>query len=222
VSPTRIPHSNSPLVVGGLALFWAMLGCQSAPTDLRPWQASDHTNVGESSGAALPRPGTNANSRVAAKQVDGKETNATPGLEEVTIAAWRANCVLCHGGMGRGDGPQAPMYTPRDLSDPAWQGTVSDEQLFTSIQKGKNKMPPFTLPDQVAHNLVALVRLLNRDRLDKPAAPPASASAVVSATSAAAPPAQAPSTPHAQVPANGAASGSPVKPSPASSTRGHE
>jgi hypothetical protein len=57
------------------------------------------------------------------------------------------------------------MYKPRDLTDPKWQASVTDEELLTVIQKGKEKMPGFSLPDTVAHNLVKLVRLLNADRL---------------------------------------------------------
>jgi mono/diheme cytochrome c family protein len=188
------------LAAGTLAV--ALSACQTAPTDLRPWRPSDHTNIGESSGAALPRPG-GAKAANAANQVSGEPTTTTRGLEEVTIASWRANCALCHGTMGRGDGPQAAMYMPRDLTDPEWQRSVTDEQLLVSIQKGKNKMPGFALPEQVASNLVALVRLLNRERVTRPPAAPApSASAAaatttsgLSSTAASAPPARAVAAP---------------------------
>src|SRR5690606_25886948 len=82
----------------------------------------------------------------------------------VSIASWRANCVICHGTLGKADGPQSMIYKPRDLSDPQWQDSVTDEELYNSIQKGKNKMPGFALPETVARNLVKLVRLLDMSR----------------------------------------------------------
>jgi mono/diheme cytochrome c family protein len=148
--------------------------CQQAAADLRPWKPTDHTNAGSGSSAAAVQNNP--------RQVTGEDTNTTPGLEEVTIASWRTNCANCHGGMGQGDGPQAPMFQPRDLSDPAWQKATSDEQIFQSILKGKNKMPPFALPEKVVRNLVALVRLLDRDHLARPA--PNATAAAASAPSA--------------------------------------
>ncbi|HEX2730660.1 MAG TPA: cytochrome c [Polyangiaceae bacterium] len=151
------------------------MACQQAPSDLRPWKPSDHTNAGSGSPAS---PAQNN-----PRQVTGEDTNTTPGLEEVTIASWRANCANCHGAMGQGDGPQAAMFQPRDLGDPVWQKATSDEQIFQSIQKGKNKMPGFALPEKVARNLVALVRLLDRAHLGEPmAAPKADAAASASAS----------------------------------------
>lgn len=210
----------------GTVLSALSLGCQTAPTDLRPWKPSDHSNIGESSGAALPRPGTNANSNAGTNQVSGEPSNTTPGLEEVTIATWRANCASCHGAMGRGDGPQAVMVTPRDLSDPEWQAATSDEQLVQSIQKGKNKMPGFNLPEQVARNLVNLVRLLNRDRMGRPAAAPSTPQAASTAAQAASAPQAASAAPQAASPAAPAtsAASSAIKPaaSRAPSSRGRE
>ncbi len=146
-----------------LAVSVAVGGCQEAPKDLRPWQPSDHTNTGAGGSEA---PATN-------RQTTGEAKTTIAGLDEVSIATWRANCVICHGTLGRADGPQSMIYKPRDLSDPEWQATVTDEQLYASIQQGKNKMPGFALPEHVARNLVKLVRLLdmNRQRGGSPEAP---------------------------------------------------
>jgi cytochrome c551/c552 len=47
-------------------------------------------------------------------------------------------CVMCHGADGRGTGPAAASLTPkpRDYTDPAWQASITDEQLRETIVKG--------------------------------------------------------------------------------------
>ncbi len=143
---------------------WPLLvllsACQSAPSDVRTWQPSDHHNTGA---------GQATNDAKRPRQSTGEETDHLPGLDEVSIATWRAQCMTCHGSIGRGDGPQAAMFKPRDLSDTEWQNSVTDEQLYESIQKGKNKMPGFALPETVARNLVSLVRLFDPERRRKQA-----------------------------------------------------
>lgn len=127
--------------------------CHRAPDDLREWRPSDHHHQTES------RPGNDPG----APQVTGSAEPAPPGLEQVTIAAWRRACAPCHGDFGRGDGPQGAMVHARDLTDPAWQAAASDAQIETTITKGRGLMPPAALPPETVANLVKLVRLLNRD-----------------------------------------------------------
>ena len=144
----------------------AAFGCNRAPDDLREWRPSDHHN---NATAAESDPGTGR-----AAQVTGSAEPTMPGLEDVTIVAWLRNCTTCHGSLGRGDGPRGPMVKARDLSDPAWQASVSDAQLAESITKGKNAMPGFPLPASTIDGLVHLVRLLDRSRkLENPGAPAA-------------------------------------------------
>jgi Cytochrome C oxidase, cbb3-type, subunit III len=125
----------------------ATLGCQKPAADLREWKPQDHSNT--------------TNAAAQAKQSDGKASPAPAGLDEVTIATWSAKCVLCHGRIGKGDGPQAAMFQPRDLTDPAWQASVSDQRIAEVIQKGFNKMPGFALPEPTLSNMVQLIRRLN-------------------------------------------------------------
>jgi hypothetical protein len=63
------------------------------------------------------------------------------------------------------------MLKARDLSDPAWQASVTDAQVADAIVKGKNAMPPSMLPASTVEGLVHLVRLLNRERRPGSAAP---------------------------------------------------
>lgn len=65
-------------------------------------------------------------------------------------------CTPCHGPIGAGDGPASAGLTPkpRNLSDHAWQATVTDGHIETIIQYGgaavakSPAMPPN--PDLVA------------------------------------------------------------------------
>lgn len=61
--------------------------------------------------------------------------------EESAAAAarlYRTRCATCHGDAGRGDGPGAGQLAvpPRDLADPAWQASVSDERMRRTIVEG--------------------------------------------------------------------------------------
>lgn len=154
----------------GLVAAGASFGCSRTPDDLREWRPSDHHN---NATAAEADPG---GGRTA--QVTGSAEAAMPGLEDVTVVAWQRNCTTCHGSLGRGDGPRGPMLKARDLSDPAWQSSVTDADIAAAITKGKNAMPAFPLPASTIDGLVHLVRLLNRDRkIPASEAPPASANA---------------------------------------------
>ena len=47
-------------------------------------------------------------------------------------------CATCHGADGTGNGPAAASLNPkpRNYTDPAWQASVTDEQLKDTILKG--------------------------------------------------------------------------------------
>ncbi len=47
-------------------------------------------------------------------------------------------CVVCHGNHGAGDGPGAAALNPkpRAYADPAWQASVTDEQIKKTIVEG--------------------------------------------------------------------------------------
>jgi Cytochrome C oxidase, cbb3-type, subunit III len=144
-------------------LWLATFACSQRPSDAREWRPGDHDHT--------ENPGSDQ------VQVDPKDagTPAVPGLEDVTIVAWEQNCTQCHGQLGRGDGPRGPMLKATNLSDPAWQGSVTDQQIAASIKLGKGNMPAFKLPDVTIVNLVRLVRMMNIARLQAHAEASASA-----------------------------------------------
>jgi mono/diheme cytochrome c family protein len=132
------------------AILLAVLGCSRAPADLREWTPSDHDHTQDPTGAQVP-----ANQPSSAGMF---------GISEVVLAAWRQNCTTCHGAIGRGDGPQAAMTKPRDLTDPGWQATLSDADIASVIKTGRGAMPAFELPESTVDGLVRLVRLLDPTR----------------------------------------------------------
>ena len=148
----------------------ALVACNARPADTREWRPTDHDHT--------ENPGSDQ------VQVDPKDAGApaAPGLEDVTIVAWSQNCTQCHGQLGRGDGPRGPMLKASNLSDPAWQSKVTDEQIAATIKLGRGAMPSFRqLPDVTIANLVKLVRMMNMARLQERAAAADSAAAVPSA-----------------------------------------
>jgi len=172
-------------VTSFLGLLFAV-ACNRDPGEIREWRPADHRHQTEETPAEQP---------MTSPQVSGSAEPSVPGLEEVTIAAYRRACATCHGQLGRGDGPQGPMVQARDLSDPAWQASVTDQQLADSILHGRGRMPPSGLPPDTVQGLVHLVRLFNRTRFapPPPSAPSASAAAAPSGTPNAAAPPSAPS-----------------------------
>lgn len=53
-------------------------------------------------------------------------------------AFFTARCVECHGPNGAGDGPSADTFTPklRNYTDPAWQASITDDEIKLIILKG--------------------------------------------------------------------------------------
>lgn len=135
--PRSIPRI---FVIFALALAAAGLGCDRAPsaTGLPEWSPRDHDGEQKASAAQAPR--------------------GDAGAVSLVALTWERQCASCHGPLGRGDGPQAPMYKPRDLTDEAWQAATTDAAIETAIREGKGRMPRFDLPPDVVRGLVGRIR----------------------------------------------------------------
>jgi mono/diheme cytochrome c family protein len=74
-------------------------------------------------------------------------------------------CARCHGQDGRGGAPTNGIR-PRDLTDPAWQGSLGDGQIEALIITGRGTMPAFktTLSPGRVQAVVAKVRRLQLQR----------------------------------------------------------
>jgi cytochrome c oxidase cbb3-type subunit 3 len=173
-------------------LLLSVLACNEQPPDLREWRVADHDHT------------DNPNSDQVQVDPNDAGAQAPPGLEDVTIVAWKQNCTRCHGQLGRGDGPQGPMVKATDLADATWQQSVNDQQIARSIKEGKGAMPASNLPDSTIEKLVKLVRMMGK------AQRAAEASAASAAPSSSTPPRAASAAPLAKPRASSLAPPPPV------------
>jgi cytochrome c oxidase cbb3-type subunit 3 len=121
-----------------------LVACDRPPSkDVREWTPQDHDRIDETSRIGQgAKPG----------QADPK------ALIEI---AWQQQCSSCHGAGGKGDGPQAAMFKPADLTREEWQSKTSDAEIAAAIKNGKGRMPKFeALDDQIVAGLVARIRSL--------------------------------------------------------------
>lgn len=94
---------------------------------------------------------------------------AATGIPEESRITFETKCAMCHGADGTGNGPAAETLNPkpRNYTDPAWQASVTDDELRAIILLGgqavkKSPMMPGNpqLKDkpEVIDGLVAIVR----------------------------------------------------------------
>lgn len=74
------------------------------------------------------------------------------------------NCATCHGKDGKAKTFKAKLNHARNLTDPEWQTSVTDERLFNSITNGRGHMPAWgkKLTEAEINSLVAYVRQLKK------------------------------------------------------------
>ncbi len=94
---------------------------------------------------------------------------STPAqAQDVGKAKYDMFCTSCHGATGKGDGPAGSALNPkpRDLTDAAWQKSVTDELIAKAIKEGgaaigkSPLMPPWghSLNEEELKAVVAYVR----------------------------------------------------------------
>jgi mono/diheme cytochrome c family protein len=84
---------------------------------------------------------------------------------------YTANCMLCHGEKGKGDGPgsQSLPVKPGDLTNPKFLSADTDGSIFWKITTGRAPMPPWkaNLSDADRWKLVGYIRKLGEDATKK-------------------------------------------------------
>ena len=86
---------------------------------------------------------------------------------EVGKAVFTAQCIMCHGPKGLGDGPQAKDLTPkpRNLSDPNVQNQT-DGSIFWKLTEGRKPMPSFEklISENERWNVIKYVRTFKQGK----------------------------------------------------------
>ncbi|HNN91445.1 MAG TPA: cytochrome c [Pseudomonadota bacterium] len=96
--------------------------------------------------------------------VRGRRNPLPAATATAGAALFAANCAVCHGPLGRGDGLAAAALNPppRDLTSPAVQSD-SDGGLFWKITSGRGAMPAWPwLTERERWSLVWALRALPR------------------------------------------------------------
>lgn len=78
-------------------------------------------------------------------------------------ALFERYCIACHGPSGQGDGYTLLGRSPADLTSPS-TADKSDEELLTTIHRGKTNMPSWSarLSPREQRDVLAYVRSLSR------------------------------------------------------------
>jgi mono/diheme cytochrome c family protein len=101
---------------------------------------------------------------LAAAAACGRERDTRTG----GAALFGATCARCHAADGRGDPTAKATLGVPDMTDPAWQARLTDEDIRRTVREGSRskKMPPFGALYSAAQleALVAHVRGLARAR----------------------------------------------------------
>jgi cytochrome c553 len=118
-----------------------------------------------SSGSPNARP----ESGPSAKRPSAGATAASGDIPEASKVLFANVCATCHGADGTGNGPAAAALNPkpRNYTDPAWQASVTDDQIKEIILMGganlgkSPAMPSHTLlrdRPEVLDGLVKIIR----------------------------------------------------------------
>jgi mono/diheme cytochrome c family protein len=69
----------------------------------------------------------------------------SPANRDAAERLFAEHCAKCHGDDGRGDGPEAMMYSvkPADFTHAERMNSIPDGELFYVLSEGRVPMPPF-------------------------------------------------------------------------------
>jgi mono/diheme cytochrome c family protein len=99
-----------------------------------------------------------------APATEGERKNPVPRAAGVADgkAIFEANCSMCHGPTGKGDGPVGAALTPKPENLTAKEiQAQTDGSLFWKISTGRGPMPSWqTLPEKDRWSVVAFIRSL--------------------------------------------------------------
>jgi mono/diheme cytochrome c family protein len=104
-----------------------------------------------------------------APEVDAARANAMDAQEGETI--FQTRCFVCHGREGKGNGPASTGLgaTVRDLTNPSWQDSTSDETIRSVVRNGAQAVggsiamaPNRDLSDTQIQSLVRYIRQLRK------------------------------------------------------------
>jgi mono/diheme cytochrome c family protein len=95
---------------------------------------------------------------------------------KAAAAVYAEKCAQCHGETGKGDGPEAEMYStkPANFTDAAMMAEMTDGEIYYKMTEGRRPMPTFKkqLTDQQRWQLVHFIReFAAKSDGKKPAAP---------------------------------------------------
>ena len=102
--------------------------------------------------------------RVRAAKPAAHSEDASPRDTDASVL-YAKNCATCHGKDGQANTFKSKHHLhARNLTDAAWQTSVSDERLFNSIMNGRDRMPAFgkKFSEAQINALVAYVRKLKK------------------------------------------------------------
>ena len=124
---------------------------RSRSEGVREWRATDHDNENEPFLAPSSSAQVRSSLSVAAPSASAKIGSDAQGT-------WNNLCAGCHGQLGPNNRIGSPMVGVRDLSDPIWQRSVSDNDISHTITEGRGRMPSFRLSTETIAALTRLIR----------------------------------------------------------------
>lgn len=98
----------------------------------------------------------------------------TGASQEKAKKLYAMDCAICHGdnGNGKTDLATSMNVTLADWTDPKALASLSDQQLFDIIRKGKDKMPPEDASRAKNDEVWGLITYIRNFSKGQPAAPP--------------------------------------------------